>query len=164
MKIPMRRADREVTDPAKIEEILKNCPVLRVAIPDEEYPYVVPVNYGWTRSDSRFTFYFHSSQSGRKARLLGTDGGRRVGFETDRLLSVGSNGDGSSPCRWTCRFESVIGEGIAQKATSEEEKRVGLDALMRRSGFEGALDYDAKSFELADVYKIEVVELSAKRH
>ena len=42
----MRRKDREVTDLSEIIEILKNCDVCRLALNDDGFPYILPLNFG----------------------------------------------------------------------------------------------------------------------
>lgn len=43
----MRRKDREVTEVATIKQIVAQCLVLRLAITQADYPYIVPVNFGY---------------------------------------------------------------------------------------------------------------------
>ena len=42
----MRRADREVKDVNEMIEIMKRCDVCRLALNDEGYPYILPLNFG----------------------------------------------------------------------------------------------------------------------
>ena len=42
----MRRKDREITDFNEIIEIIKKCDVCRIALNDEDFPYIVPLNFG----------------------------------------------------------------------------------------------------------------------
>lgn len=44
----MRKSDRQVTDPAIIKAMLEICPICTLALQDESYPYIVPVNFGFT--------------------------------------------------------------------------------------------------------------------
>lgn len=44
----MRRSEREVTDCNEIRQILERAEVLRLAMHDEPFPYIVPVNFGFT--------------------------------------------------------------------------------------------------------------------
>ena len=44
---PMRRTDRQVADEAGIRAILDRCQVCRLALWDEEGPYIVPMSYGY---------------------------------------------------------------------------------------------------------------------
>lgn len=159
----MRRAEREIVDPDDIEAILKRCPAMRIAISTDDFPYVVPVNFGFARDGDRFVFYFHSSRFGRKAELLEIDRARRVGLEFDRVLGVGSTGELTNPCACSCAYESVVGEGIVSRVEGDEKKR-GLDALLRAVGFLGDIQYDARIFDATNVYRIDVVSISGKRN
>ena len=42
MKVPMRKKDREITDPSEIEKILKQGEVISVAMCQDDQPYVLP--------------------------------------------------------------------------------------------------------------------------
>ena len=51
----MRRKDREITDFDEIVSIIKRCDVCRLALNDEEFPYIVPLNFGLeVRGDQAF--------------------------------------------------------------------------------------------------------------
>ena len=56
----MRRSEREVTDCNEIRQILERAEVLRLAMHDEPYPYIVPVNFGFTMQDDQLVLFFHS--------------------------------------------------------------------------------------------------------
>ena len=43
----MRRKDREVTELEAVMEIIRQCDVLRLGLADGDYPYIVPMNFGW---------------------------------------------------------------------------------------------------------------------
>ncbi|UTY39936.1 pyridoxamine 5'-phosphate oxidase family protein [Allocoprobacillus halotolerans] len=55
----MRRKDREITDFHEIMNIINKCDTCRVALFDEEYPYIVPLNFGVDVQDEQVCFYFH---------------------------------------------------------------------------------------------------------
>lgn len=46
----MRRAERNVTDPARIAEILNKCDCCRVGFWDGEEVYLVPMSFGWEKA------------------------------------------------------------------------------------------------------------------
>ena len=47
----MRRKDREVTDEARIDEIISRCTCCRIGFNDSGEVYIVPLNFGYvTRS------------------------------------------------------------------------------------------------------------------
>ena len=66
----MRRKDREVTELETVKEIIRQCDVLRLGLADGDYPYIVPMNFGWEEKGGRLYFYLHGASEGRKAELL----------------------------------------------------------------------------------------------
>ena len=96
----MRRNEREIKDMQDIVSVIEGCQVMRLAIPDEPAPYLVPLNFGFERTEQGVAFYFHSAVAGRKVELL-----RRqptVGFELDHLIQIVEK---ETPCGWTARYE-----------------------------------------------------------
>ena len=57
----MRRRDREVSDPAKIREIIAACHCCRLGFADGGKIYIVPLNFGYQEEDGQRTFFFHSA-------------------------------------------------------------------------------------------------------
>lgn len=158
MEYKMRQAKREVREMSEIVKILDQCPILRIAFFDTPFPYIVPVNYGYSVTDENLLLFVHTAKAGRKIDLARQN--ERVGFETDRLIEVGKN---EKPCCWTSYFESVIGHGTISFAEGEE-KKAGMDAIMRRYGFTGPLNYDASPFDHVEILKIDVLSVVGKRH
>lgn len=70
----MRRKDREVTELETVKEIIRQCDVLRLGLADGDYPYIVPMNFGWEEKEGRLYFYLHGAAEGRKAELLRQNG------------------------------------------------------------------------------------------
>ena len=77
----MRRKDREITDFHEIIEIIKKCDVCRIALNDEEFPYIVPLNFGLDVEGEQVYFYFHAAMEGKKLELIEKD--NRATFEMD---------------------------------------------------------------------------------
>ena len=77
----MRRKDREITDFNEIIDIIKKCDVCRIALNDDEYPYVVPLNFGLDVQGNQVFFYFHAAMEGKKLDLIAKD--NRATFEMD---------------------------------------------------------------------------------
>lgn len=55
----MRRKDREISDFDEIIEVIKKCDVCRIALNDDGFPYVVPLNFGLDVQDGNVFLYFH---------------------------------------------------------------------------------------------------------
>ena len=81
----MRRKEKEIIDQNIIEEILTNSFICRVAFFDEEYPYIVPMNYGYRDN----TLYFHCGLQGRKIDLIKRN--NKVGFEIEHKHEIIKN-------------------------------------------------------------------------
>lgn len=122
----MRRADRQVTDPAQIAEMLRSCMVMRVAMQDEEGLYIVPVNYGFELQDGQLTLYFHGAYEGRKAEAMRQP--IPVAFEMDGGEELV---EAKLPCAYGYRFSSVMGNGTARTVTDISEKKRALTILMK---------------------------------
>jgi nitroimidazol reductase NimA-like FMN-containing flavoprotein (pyridoxamine 5'-phosphate oxidase superfamily) len=67
-----RRYDREVYGKDLLKGILDMCDIINVAFNDEEYPYVVPLNYGYEFEDD-LVFYCHHGPWGHKNNLIEKD-------------------------------------------------------------------------------------------
>ena len=67
----MRRAKRQVTDIELIKKLVEEVQVVRIALNGEIYPYVVPVNFGysWDNND-QLTLYVHGAKEGKKVSML----------------------------------------------------------------------------------------------
>lgn len=122
----IRRKDREITSLDEIVEIMKKCDVCRIAIHDEEYPYILPVNFGFERIGEKIIIYVHGSKQGTKHSLIQKN--NKVSFEMDcshRLIQPG----GEDSCTTSMAYESVIGQGEMVMLT-EEEKAHALTVIL----------------------------------
>ena len=154
----MRRKDREVKDPARIEEAIAQSEILRVGFLDEGEVYIVPVNFGYSREDGRYTLYFHGASAGRKYELACKGGS--VGFEMEAASKLQIQQEVA--CNSTCHFKSVIGTGRVSLITDPEEKRKGLNQIMRHFTGRDEHTFEEKALTTTAVYRIEVDKLSCK--
>ena len=116
----MRRANRETTDLNEIKKIVDECKVLRIATKDEEGLYVVPLNFGYSYENGKFTFYFHSAKEGRKIDAFKAN--EQVAFEMDCEHELV---EAEKACGYSYKFASIIGTGSITFLEGEEK----LDAL-----------------------------------
>ena len=65
----MYHADREIRDKEIIKAILDMCDVINVGFFDDEYPYVLALNFGYT-FDENLNFYMHHAVEGYKNKLI----------------------------------------------------------------------------------------------
>ena len=150
----MRRADREITDPAAVAELLARARVLYLAMCDDGVPYVVPLSYGY---DGARTLYIHSAPAGRKVEVLRRDPRVCFAVAPDQELTKGE-----VSCGWGFKYRSVVGEGIAHFIADEAEKQQGLDVLMRHHGGTGG-DYKPDALAKTALLRIEILSLTGKQ-
>ena len=58
----MRRKDREITDFDEMMKIIAKCDTCRLALFDDEFPYIVPLNFGTDVEEGQLYLYFHSAK------------------------------------------------------------------------------------------------------
>ena len=164
----MRRKDREVKDFDEIIDILSRCKVLHMALISDGKPYSVPVNFGYIVSEEngekKLSVYFHGAGEGKKLNAIRQNPAVSFCAETGTEVSGGEDA-----CDWTCYYESVIGFGTASILDGKAERTQGLDALMLHNGYKlpagvKVIAYNAMSLAKAAVVKIEVSEITGKRH
>ena len=153
----MRRKDREVRDKTAIEAFIAKEQILRVAFYDDGDIYIVPVNYGYTYENDRYSFYFHGAKAGRKYEL--SKARPTVGFEIDGAYQLLS---GETACKFTAHFQSVIGTGTLEIVEDMEEKKRGLNALMQQISRQSQWSYSDKMLEAVAVFRLDVQKLSCK--
>ena len=149
----MRRQEREIRDEAEIQEILEKGLVCRLGLYDGQYPYVVPLNYGYRNG----CMYFHCAREGRKIDILKKND--RVCIEVDIDSRVVR---GETPCRCTAKYRSVIGFGRARIIDDEREKKDGLDVIMAHYGGQGG-EYDEKSLQRTCVIEVVIENMTGKQ-
>lgn len=153
----MRRSDREITDKQKIEEFIAREQILRVAFYDNGEIYIVPLNYGYTCVNDTYTFYFHGAKAGRKFEL--SKSSPKVGFEIDgsyRLL------EDEIACDFSASFQSVIGTGRLSLVYDKEEKRIGLNTIMKQTTQQSEWNYSDEMIEAVAVFRLSVKEMTCK--
>lgn len=121
----MRKSNREIKDKSVLDNLMLRARVCRLGLYDGQWPYVVPVNIGYTAG----RIYFHSSPKGMKMDILRKNS--RVCFEVDSDVEIVT---GERPCDYTTNYKSVIGFGTATLVEDAEEKLEALGIIMRHHG------------------------------
>ena len=164
----MRRKDREVKGFDEIIDILSRSKVLHLALISNGKPYSVPVSFGYNVTEDNgiknLSIYFHGAGEGQKLDAIKEN--PYVSFCTESVSELAGEDDA---CNWTCYYESVIGFGNATILDDKDERTKGLDALMFHNGYKlpagvKAIAYNAMYLAKTAVVKIEVSEITGKRH
>lgn len=153
----IRRADRAVTSREELRRILDVCKVCRIAVCDEDGPYIVPMNYGYLWTEERPRLYFHCAHTGRKLDAIARD--PRVAFEVDgehQLIGA------ASACSYGYAFASITGGAIASVVEDVQEKCEALSLLMRhQTGRFFSFTPDMAS--TVTVLRLDVTHMTGKR-
>lgn len=154
----MRRTEDEVTNREEILDILKKATICRLALHDEEYPYIVPLNFGMEEKEDLY-LYFHCARAGKKLDLIRHNNKACFEVEADTETVPGDK-----PCGWSMKFRSVIGEGHIEIIEDETGIRQGLDVLMEHYARKGEYHYDERVLKKTFVLRLKVHRLTAKSH
>ena len=151
----MRRSEREIKEFNDIVDVLNRCETVRLGIHGGEYPYVVPLSFGYETSEGRIVLYVHSAGKGLKCDLLAKD--NRVCAEADLCHGFAQSKNGV-----TTLYESMIGFGRAEKITGEEAVK-GLNLLLAHSNYPGYPILE-EELQAVIVYKIVLDSVTGKRN
>lgn len=154
----MRRFDREITDLNKIQYIIKNNQCCRLGFIDQNKVYIVPLNYGYLYKNNKHIFYFHSAKEGKKIDLIKQN--NQVGFEIDNNHQLV---EGNTPCQYSMKYQSIIGHGTIELIEDSEEKKLGLQLIMKNVAHQEVLFNDQMVSSVA-VMKFTVETLSCKEN
>ena len=152
----MRRKDREIKDFIEIIEIIRKCDVCRIALHDDDFPYIVPLNFGLDVQGQQVFFYFHAAAEGKKLDLIAKD--NRAAFEMDCDHNFILYEERMS-C--TMGYASVMGHGTIE-LIPEEEKYDALIILMRQYHAED-FAFHTDMMKVTTVMKMTVIDMVGKR-
>jgi nitroimidazol reductase NimA-like FMN-containing flavoprotein (pyridoxamine 5'-phosphate oxidase superfamily) len=150
----MRRTDKEMTDRAEIDTVIRGSEVCRLAFAVHNEPYMVPMSFGYDGGH----LYFHTARSGKKIDCI--EANNRVCFELERGVELVEND--RRACDWTFAFESVIGFGTITEVVEPDEKTIALNHIMEHhSGRRWELGSDEVNG--VRVWRLAVESMTGKR-
>ena len=150
----MRRSDKEIRNENTINKMLANSEICRLGLVDNGEAYIVPVNFayqdGW--------IYIHSAPNGRKIDLIKRNG--IVSFEIEYSYEIIKD---KVPCEWSARYRSLMGRGEITLEYDKEEKKRGLDMIMKKYGAGSDLAYDESSLSRMILLKMKILSVTGKQ-
>lgn len=148
----MRRKEKEITDRRSIDRILEKAQFIHLAMCDQGMPYVVPLNFGYDGE----SIYVHCALEGKKVEIVRKN--NRVYFAVETDVEVIPS---QSPCKFTCNYRSVMGEGKALIIEEPAEKKKGLEILVGHYANE-EFQFPDMAMDKVLVIKIEIEGLWGK--
>jgi len=149
----MRRSEKQVKQPEEIMKILTAGTVCQLAFSAQPVPYLLTLNYAYHNG----ALYFHSANEGRKIDFLVQQ--PQAAFTVARNLGLIT---GDSGCRWTTRFQSVVGHGLIVLLETVAQKRCGLNIFMRHYSDE-EFTFPDRALDNTTVFRLDIEHMTAKQ-
>jgi hypothetical protein len=150
----MNRAEKEITNPEEIKDIMRQAQICRMAMVAGDTPYVIPLNFV-VEGDC---LYFHSAIKGKKIEILSKN--KKVCFEMDINAQIIA---GETPCAWGMKYASVIGYGRAFFVNDQAEKIKALNLLMEKYAGRGNYTYPENIVRKTMIVGVKIDKLSGKK-
>ncbi len=158
----MIQKEKEVRELAGILKTVDSCDTCRLGLVDGNRAYIVPLCFGYTFLNGKFTFYFQSRLDEKKtARIKAAEeAAEEITFQMDAnhcMLPVGGS-------EYTMLYSSAFGCGRPVFLNGEEEKRTALKHILAHY-IPGKFAEDQNSLpENACIFKLEVTELTCREN
>ncbi|MEW5911726.1 MAG: pyridoxamine 5'-phosphate oxidase family protein [Thermodesulfobacteriota bacterium] len=149
----MRKPQKQLRQPAELEDILRRGEVLRLAMSRYDQPYLVPLNYVFHQG----RIYMHTGHQGYKHWYL--EANPRVCFE---VTVDAAPVPAPLPCKWDYRYRSIIGFGRVSVVHDEAERLEGLGALTRRFMGPEAPEMAEEALGRACVLRLDIESMTGK--
>ena len=149
----MRRSEKEITDQSEINKILTQEKICRIAMIDNGFPYIVPMNFGYENG----IFYFHSSHKGRKISILKCNPSACIEVESGCKVI-----EGEKPCNWGMRYMSIIAEGQVTFLENIDEINFALNIIMKKYAGRNDFVFDSSSITSVLVWSVKIEKISGK--
>ena len=152
----MTKRERQITDEMQIQQILDKGKVLHLGLSVNDEPYVVPMNYGYTRENGKLVVYLHSAVRGKKLDMIREN--PKVFFEVCCDIQPF---EGVKPCQYGMVYSSVMGRGTARIVEDVEEKKRAMTVLMKTQTGKD-FTFEDRLVSMVAVTRIDVEEYTAK--
>lgn len=152
----MRRAEHEVKERKEILNIMDRCDSLHLALMDGDYPYVIPMNFGYVDDGEKLVIYFHGAPEGKKLDLIAKDPHAAFSMSCAHDLVPGK-----FPCATTFKYESVCGRGLIHMVEGEE-KMQALSIIMAQYDKEKTHTFQEKHARAVAIFRMDVEGFTGK--
>jgi len=152
----MRRADREITDPGVIEEMLAGGKFATVAMCRADEPYVVTLSYGYDSAGR--SLYFHCAKDGLKSEFISAN---------PRVCATIIQDLGYVQKQCKHHYRSLVIRGEIELVEGDDDRWKGLDAMIEQLEEDpGPVKADMRAktvaFGAALVWRLHIDEVSCK--
>lgn len=122
----MTGKDVEITDIEEVEKLLKEAKICHIALNNGDYPYIIPMCFGYRLEGNHLELFFHTAPRGQKLELIKKN--NLAGFEIDIHTGIvkGENG-----CSVAAIYDCMTGTGTVE-IVNGIEKLTGLTRIISK--------------------------------
>ncbi len=150
----MRRLDKEIKEKEVIEEILLKNIICRLALSENNMPYIIPLNYGYEDN----CLYFHSFKEGKKINIIKNN--NLASFEVTEKIEIVTS---DLACNYGTKYKSVLGNGLIEIINDPKEKIKGLNVIMKNHSKKKEWKYDDVELNKIVILKLTIKERMGKK-
>jgi nitroimidazol reductase NimA-like FMN-containing flavoprotein (pyridoxamine 5'-phosphate oxidase superfamily) len=152
----MRKQDKDVIDIQLIEETISRSDVCRIALADNNIPYIVTMNFGYSGGINK-CLWFHCANEGRKLEMIRKNNYVCFELDTDHEIKVGIRA-----CDYGMKYSSIVGYGYISIINDNEEKIKGLNHIMFHYTGKKEFEYKHETILRTTLLRLDISEMSAK--
>jgi nitroimidazol reductase NimA-like FMN-containing flavoprotein (pyridoxamine 5'-phosphate oxidase superfamily) len=153
----MRKKNREITETESIEAIIRKADVCRIALANDNMPYIVTMNFGYSGGTDQ-CLYFHCAPDGRKLDMIQRNNYVCFEMDTDHELVTGEKS-----CDWGMKYSSVVGYGRISLIKERDRKIEGLNCLMSHYSELKNPVYVERIVEMTTLLRLDIDEMTGKK-
>jgi uncharacterized protein len=153
----MRRKEREIADKDEIDSIISSSDVCRIAMANDNIPYIVTMNFGYVGGKIQ-CLYFHCAPEGRKLEMIRRNNFVCFEMDTNHKIYKGEKG-----CDWGMNYSSVVGYGKIFIVDDRDERHAGLCHIMDHYGGSGPYSFNENVFTRTTILRLDITEMAGKK-
>jgi hypothetical protein len=153
----MRKKEREINELTTIESIISQADVCRIAMANDNIPYIVTMNFGYSGNPVN-KLYFHCANEGRKIEMIRKNNYVCFEMDTDHKIEKGPRA-----CDFSMHYRSVVGYGFISVVEDPAGKITGLNMIMSHYSSEKEFSYKPEVLKRTTVLCLEITEITGKK-
>jgi nitroimidazol reductase NimA-like FMN-containing flavoprotein (pyridoxamine 5'-phosphate oxidase superfamily) len=153
----MRRKEREIKDSKEIDEIIEKADVCRIALSDNNIPYIVTMNFGYKKG-KKPALFFHCASEGKKIEITRRNNVACFQMDIEHKL-VKTN----MRCNCGMQYRSVVGMGRISFIAKKEDKIEALNILMKHYTGQDHHSFEEQYINRTTILRLDIDEISGKK-
>ncbi len=150
----MRKKEKEITDLKEIKEIIHANKICRIALSDDNVPYILPMNYGYKENK----IFLHTERKGKKIDIIKKN--NKVCFEITDFAEIKQ---AERACDFSTNYRSVIGFGNIKIVNEHGKKKEALRIIMKQHTNRNNWQFEDEIVAKTMILEIEIESVTGKK-